>query len=238
MAERRAGRKLKGFKTFGRWLASRVALLLQFVCVAARESLRDGRTADASKSKVQVGYKKQQLVAPEGPRPGCEAGCSGVAVGVVGGPQLGHPLAKVVHELKHGGGEAGLDEVARQAALTNKHRKEGSEEKSGRVQVVQSQRHSGHPRCQCCFHYYGFNQCWTKVEILTRRSLLCNYWVCLTLNRLCARLFIITIFFLFYEAKLFILIFSKYFRFSSTATVKVFCFVYHFLQNEKSLYSL
>lgn len=46
-------------------------------------------------------------------------------MGVVGGPQLGHPLAQVVHELKHGGGEAGLDEVARQAALRNKHRMEG-----------------------------------------------------------------------------------------------------------------
>lgn len=62
-------------------------------------------------------------MALEAPNPGCAAESSGVAVGVVGGPQLGHPLAQVAHELKHGGGEAGLDEVARQAALRNKHRK-------------------------------------------------------------------------------------------------------------------
>lgn len=63
--------------------------------------------------------KKQQLVAPEAPKWTCAAQSSGVAVGDVGGPQLGHPLAQVVHELKHGGGEAGLDEVARQATLRN-----------------------------------------------------------------------------------------------------------------------
>lgn len=61
-------------------------------------------------------------MALEAPNPGCAAESSGMAVGVVGGPQFGHSLAQVVHELEHGGGEAGLDEVARQAALGNKHR--------------------------------------------------------------------------------------------------------------------
>lgn len=43
-------------------------------------------------------------------------------MGEVGGPQVGHPLPQVGHELKHGGGETLVDEVARQAALTPRHK--------------------------------------------------------------------------------------------------------------------
>lgn len=43
-------------------------------------------------------------------------------MGVVAGPQVGHPLPQVGHELKHGGGETLVDEVARQAALTPTHK--------------------------------------------------------------------------------------------------------------------
>lgn len=93
------------------------------MCVAARESLRKERKTDTFQVQGPSRIQKTAAGGAGSTKPAGQS--SGVAVGVVGGPQLGHPLAQVVHELKHGGGEAGLDEVARQAALRNKHRKEG-----------------------------------------------------------------------------------------------------------------
>lgn len=49
-------------------------------------------------------------------------GRSGEAVGAERGPQLANPLAQMGHELKHGGSQTLVDEVAGQSALTgHKH---------------------------------------------------------------------------------------------------------------------
>lgn len=105
--------------------------ILQFVCVlqhelpSVKKIPRGGTDVSSPSLKWDNGpsqIQKQQQVALKAPTPGCPGESLGVAVGVEGGPQIGDPLAQVAHELEHGGGQAGLDEVAREAALTPRHK--------------------------------------------------------------------------------------------------------------------